>query len=120
RGESPGSPLFLMNLRALFLLLLLSSLPAAAQVLYAVEPLEIRPAGEDYAPVLLNGDLVITSVRPRAQAIAYTASGSHLPLADLYQVPLREGRPGTPQLMEGSLCSRYNDGPAAFTAGGDT
>ena len=109
-----------MSNRYLFLLLVFSAFPAAAQVLYSVEPLNIRPAGEDYAPTLVDSNLVITSIRPRVQAIAYTTSGSDLPLADLYHVRLRDGKPGKPRLMEGALCTKYNDGPASFTAAGDT
>ena len=109
-----------MSNRYVFLLLVFSAFPAVAQVLYTVEPLNIRPAGEDYAPTLVDSDLVITSIRPRVQAIAYTTSGSDLPLADLYHVRLRDGKPGKPRLMEGALCTKYNDGPASFTAGGDT
>lgn len=109
-----------MLARYLFLLLLLSAFPAASQVLYMVEPLDIRPAGEDYAPTLVDSNLVITSIRQRAQAIAYTAAGSDLPWADLYLVPLSSGKPGTPRLMDGTLCTPFNDGPAAFTASGDT
>lgn len=107
--------------RSLTLLLLLATaLSGSAQVVYSVEPLNIRPAGEDYAPTLVDSNLVITSIRPRAQAIAYTGASSDLPLADLYLVPLRDGKPGTPQLMDGPLCTKYNDGPATFTAKGDT
>ncbi len=109
-----------MRTRYLLPFLLFGAFPAAAQVLYTVEPLDIRPAGEDYAPTLVDSNLVITSIRQRAQALAYTGAGSELPLADLYLIPLRNGKPGTPRLMEGSLCTKYNDGPAAFTASSDT
>lgn len=99
-----------MLARYLFLLLLLSAFPAASQVLYMVEPLDIRPVYEDYAPTLVDSNLVIASIRQRAQAIAYTAAGSDLPWADLYLVPLRSGKPGTPRLMDGTLCTPFNDG----------
>ncbi len=103
-----------------FLLLAFLALPGQAQVTYTVEALNIRPTGEDYAPILVDSILVFTSVRAREQAIAYTDATSKKPLADLYSVKLRGGKPGTPSLMDGSLCSKFNDGPAAFTAKGDT
>jgi outer membrane protein OmpA-like peptidoglycan-associated protein len=90
------------------------------QVAYTVEALDIRPAGSDFAPVLVDSSLVFASIRARAQAIAYTDPGTHKPLADLYRVRLHSGRPGHPRLMDGTLCSRFNDGPAAFSPSGDT
>lgn len=96
------------------------ALHGQAQSVYTVDPLDIRPAGEDFAPVLVDGSLVITSIRTRAQAIAYTGAGSGKPLADLYRIALRDGKPGHPQLLDGTLCSKYNDGPATFSSSGDT
>ena len=109
-----------MKARSLSALLQLIAFPVAAQVLYTVEPLNIRPVGEDYAPTLVDSNLVITSIRPRVQAISYSTSGSDMPLADLYRIRLRDGKAGKPSLMDGSLCTKYNDGPASFTASGDT
>lgn len=103
-----------------FLLLAALTLHGQAQVTYTVEALNLRPAGEDYAPTLVDSILVFTSVRARDQAIAYTDAKTNKPLADLYSVKFRGGKPETPSLMDGSLCSKYNDGPAAFTASGDT
>lgn len=108
-----------MKFPLVLILSLSGAFNASAQVLYSVARLDIRPSGEDYAPTLLDSNLVITSIRDRVQAIAYT-NGSDLPLADLYKVRLRDGKPGQPRLMEGTLCTKFNDGPAAFTPGGDT
>jgi outer membrane protein OmpA-like peptidoglycan-associated protein/Tol biopolymer transport system component len=102
------------------LLLGLAALQGQAQVMYDVEALDIRPAGEDFAPTLVDSGLVITSIRPRAQAIAYTDAATNKPLADLYTVSVHDGKPGHPHLLDGTLCSKFNDGPAAFTPGGDT
>lgn len=91
-----------------------------AQVVYDVTPLDIRPAGSDFAPVLVDSSLVFASIRARAQAISYTDPGTHKPLADLYRITLHGGKPGHPRLMDGSLCTRLNDGPATFSPTGDT
>lgn len=105
---------------ASFLLLTAIAFHGQAQVTYSVESLDIRPVGEDYAPTLVDSSLVFTSIRPREQAVAYTDAKTDKPLADIYSVKLRNGKPGTPRLMDGTLCSKYNDGPATFTASGDT
>jgi len=105
------------------ILLFLTALTAAhgiGQVVYTVDPLDIRPAGIDFAPVLTDSSLVFASIRARTQAISYTDPGTQKPLADLYRIKLHDGKPGHPQLMDGTLCSRFNDGPATFSPSGDT
>lgn len=104
----------------LLLVLLFQGLTGLGQVTLDVEPLDIRPAGEDFAPVLTDSGLVFTSIRARAQAITYTDAITEQPLADLYHVRLKNGKPGHPRLLDGSLCSPFNDGPAAFSPSGDT
>lgn len=93
---------------------------ASAQSGWKVEALDIRPAGDDFAPALVDSNLVITSIRQRAQAVAYTNAETGTPLADLYRVRMRNGKPGRPQLMEGGVNTPLNDGPASFSPGGDT
>lgn len=93
---------------------------ATAQSAWKVEPVDIRPAGDDFAPALQDSNLVFSSVRPRAQVVTYTDASNGMPLADLYRVRLHNGLPGRPQLMDGRLNSLLNDGPASFSPGGDT
>lgn len=93
---------------------------AFAQPAWTVEPLDIRPAGDDFAPVLLDSYLVITSIRERPQVLSYTNADNGRPLADLYKVRLNAGKPGRPVLMDGGVNSPWNDGPASFSPGGDT
>jgi outer membrane protein OmpA-like peptidoglycan-associated protein len=108
----------LRSILAPFLLVL--CVHAGAQSTWAVEALDIRPAGDDFAPVMRDSTLVITSVRERSQAVAYTNAETNKPLADLYEVRLHGQRPGRPRLMDGNLCTPWNDGPASFSPGGDT
>lgn len=91
-----------------------------AQSAWSVSALGIKPSGDDFAPVLLDSNLVIASIRERAQAVAYTDPATDKPLSDLYEVRLRNGKPGHPRLMDGSLSTPYNDGPADFSPSGDT
>lgn len=100
--------------------LLAASLHAAGQSAWTVEEAGIAPAGDDFAPVLMDSNLVFTSVRDRPQAIAYTDASTGKPLSDLYQAPIHGGKPGRPQLMGGTLSTPWNDGPASFSPGGDT
>lgn len=91
-----------------------------AQSTWTVEPLDIRPAGDDFGPALRDSSLVMASVRERAQAVAYTDARTGTPLADLYEVPMDNGKAGHPRMMDGTLSTPLNDGPASFSAGGDT
>jgi outer membrane protein OmpA-like peptidoglycan-associated protein len=99
---------------------LVAMLPAAGQSTWSVEALDIRPAGDDFGPALVDSGLVITSVRERAQAVAYTDARTGTPLADLYMITLTNGQAGHPRLLDGSLSTPLNDGPASFSPGGDT
>lgn len=93
---------------------------ASAQSAWKAEALDIRPAGDDFAPVLVDSNLVFTSIRERAQVVAYTNTETGTPLADLYNVRLRNGKAGRPALMDGAVNTPWNDGPASFSPGGDT
>lgn len=102
------------------LLLVLHAAACAAQDIYTAVRLDIRPEADDFAPVLIDSGFVMTSLRTRDQAIEYTDETTGAPLADLYTVRLRNGKPGRPRLLDGTLCTPLNDGPAAFADSGST
>lgn len=104
----------------LSLLLLTGTAACLAQDIYTVTKLDLRPEADDFAPVLVDSGFVMTSLRARDQAIEYTDANTGAPLADLYAVQFHNGRPGRPRLIDGTLCSPLNDGPAAFTDLGAT
>lgn len=107
-------------LRYIILPSILTALFAGAQPVIEVTPLDIRPAGEDYAPCFLDSGIVMSSVRETSTAIGYLDSKSGKVLSDLYWLPMNNGRPGTPVLFSASLTTPVNDGPAAFTRDGRT
>lgn len=104
----------------ILLLLISASASAKGQHIYAVEELGIRPKGDDFAPVLTANGFIMTSVREQPHIIAYTQAGSGKPMTDLYEVSIQNGVPGKPQPLGKTINTRMNDGPAAFTASGDT
>ena len=97
-----------------FLLLAALTLHGQAQVTYTVEALNLRPAGEDYAPTLVDSILVFTSVRARDQAIAYTDANTNKPLADLYSASLS----AMPRLPLAALRVKQIVSPLAVNAAG--
>jgi outer membrane protein OmpA-like peptidoglycan-associated protein len=101
-------------------LLSFSALAATAQVVHEVRPLGIRPAGEDYAPLFMDSGFVMCSVRENSSLIGFVDAETGKPLSDLYWVPVREGRTGTPVLFSANLATPVNEGPASFTDGGRT
>ncbi|MBK9148436.1 MAG: OmpA family protein [Flavobacteriales bacterium] len=106
---------------ALPLLFALSAgLPLSGQLIYEVSPLAISPAGEDYAPVILDSGFVMCSVRDNAAFVGFVDAESGKPLSDLYYVPLESGKAGAPVLFSQNLSTPVNEGPASFTDAGRT
>ncbi len=103
----------------IILLLCLSSI-VGAQEIYEVVPIDVRPAGEDYAPVFLDSGFVMCSHRDQGGLVNIADARTNKPLANMYWVPLRDGTAGTPALFSAQLASPVNDGPAAFTDNGRT
>ncbi|MGV9011834.1 MAG: PKD domain-containing protein [Flavobacteriales bacterium] len=101
-------------------ILSVAALVAQGQVTWSVEPLNIKPVGDDFAPVLMDSTLYFTSVRDRVQVVAYTDAATNKPLADLYSADVRSGKPGHVRLVDGTLCTPLNDGPASFSPSGET
>ena len=99
--------------------LLLAS-PLAAQEIFEVTALNIRPVGEDYSPVFLDSGFVMCSIREVAGAVGFTDEETNKPLSDLYWVPFKDGALGLPVLFSASLATPVNEGPAAFTNSGRT
>jgi outer membrane protein OmpA-like peptidoglycan-associated protein len=92
----------------------------SAQEIIEVTPMDIRPVGEDYAPVPLDSGFVMCSVRETQSTVDVRDASTHKPLSDLYWVPFREGRAETPVLFSSMLTTPVNEGPATFTNGGTT
>ncbi|MFZ1659078.1 MAG: PKD domain-containing protein [Flavobacteriales bacterium] len=101
-------------------ILALFALVAHGQAQWSVEPLNIKPAGDDFAPVLVDSTLYFTSIRDRVQVVSYTDAATNKPLADLYSVDVRNARPGHVRMLDGALSTPLNDGPASFSPSGDT
>lgn len=107
--------------RAAPLLFALLSWPSAdAQLIHEVHRVEISPGGEDYAPVFMDSGFVMCSVRENAALVGFVDAESGKPLSDLYWVPYREGRAGSPVLFSQNLATPVNEGPASFADGGTT
>jgi outer membrane protein OmpA-like peptidoglycan-associated protein len=109
-----------MRITFILLLATASCLTGSAQVIHEVTLLDIRPSGEDYAPVFLDSGFVMCSVREAPGAITVTDAETAKPLSDLYWVPYENGKTGTPVLFSAELASIVNEGPATFTDGGAT
>lgn len=92
----------------------------AAQEIHEVRLLDIRPVGEDYAPVPHGDGFVMCSIREEGAAIDFRDAVTGKPLSDLYLVPFTDGRPGVPRLFSPALATPVNEGPAAFFPDGRT
>ncbi len=106
--------------RSIITFMLLLASPLAAQEIFEVTALNIRPAGEDYSPVFLDSGFVMCSNREVAGTIGFTDDATNKPLSDLYWVPYKDGALGLPVLFSASLNTPVNEGPAAFTDAGRT
>lgn len=104
--------------RTIIILLILAAFaPLKAQDHLEVSKLEIKPAGEDYAPVLMDSTIVFASVREHAGLVSIQNQYTGKPTSNLYQVPLSGGHA---HLLSATLSSPVNEGPAAFTDHGRT
>ncbi|MBK6754812.1 MAG: OmpA family protein [Flavobacteriales bacterium] len=92
-------------------------MPGSAQVTYEVRPAGIRPAGEDYAPSLMDSTLVFCSLRFADQVVRVEQADTEKPLSDLYSVPYASAAT-VPAVPLGALNTVLNDGPATFAADG--
>lgn len=101
-------------------ILVLLGLAVQAQEVFEVNRVNIEPVGEDYSPVPLDGGFVMSSVRESQTAISFRDVSTAKPLSDLYWVPYKNGKTGTPVLFSSALTTPVNEGPAAFRAGGRT
>lgn len=101
-------------------LLTLALAPSMAQEVFELTPIRTSPAGEDYAPVPMDSGFVMCSVRETQNAIAYRDGRTAKPLSDLYWVPYRDGRAGTPVLFSQTLTTAVNEGPSSFANEGRT
>ncbi|MFZ1694899.1 MAG: PKD domain-containing protein [Flavobacteriales bacterium] len=107
--------------RALPLLFLANAaLSGRAQQILEVHPIGINPAGEDYAPVVLDSGFVMCSVRDNAALIGFVDAESGKSLSDLYFVPFAHSKAGAPVLFSQNLCTPVNEGPASFADQGRT
>ena len=105
--------------RLSLLLLLLSPLPLTAQVIHEVTPLELGVNVEDYAPVPVDAGFIMCSLRESGGAIDVKDARTGKPFSDIYFVPLNEQTPGRPVLFSGNITTPVNEGPAAFSKGGN-
>ncbi len=101
-------------------LLALASAPSMAQEIFELTPIRTSPAGEDYAPVPMDSGFVMCSVRETQSTIAYRDGQTAKPLSDLFWVPYRDGRAGTPVLFSQTLATAVNEGPSSFANEGRT
>ena len=100
---------------------LIAALRLAAQgEVYTVRPLDIKPAGIDFAPVIVDSSLVFCSLRERDQIVGYTSEETGNPLCDMYRMRIRSGVPGKPFPYGEAINTEVNDGPAAFMDNGRT
>ncbi|MBK9177761.1 MAG: OmpA family protein [Flavobacteriales bacterium] len=96
----------------------LAAVAANGQEHYEVRQLDIRPSGEDYAPVAMDSGFVMCSIRENASLVGFTDAETGKPLSDLYWVPFKDGRTGTPVLFSANLATPVNEGPASFAENG--
>jgi outer membrane protein OmpA-like peptidoglycan-associated protein len=101
-------------------ILLLNALLASAQESYVVTPVDLNPAGQDYAPVLVDSTVVMCSLRERDGLVSYRSADTEDPFSDLYTFTWNGERASTPRLLSEALATPLNDGPAAFSMGGKT
>lgn len=105
----------------LLALSLFAALRLAAQgEVYSVRSLDIKPAGIDFAPVIVDSSLMFCSLRERDQLVGYTSEETGNPLCDIYRMRIRNGVPGKPFPFGDAINTEVNDGPATFTDQGHT
>lgn len=109
-----------MRRHLLLPLLALSALIARAQESYVVAPVDLTPAGHDYAPVLRDSTVVMCSLREREGLVSYRDAVTDDPFSDLYAFTWDGEHASTPKLLGEELTTPFNDGPAAFSMGGNT
>jgi outer membrane protein OmpA-like peptidoglycan-associated protein/Tol biopolymer transport system component len=95
-------------------------LQAMGQEYHVVEPLQIRPGGEDYAPVPVEGGFVMASAREGLSVIEYRDAETGAYMSNLYFVPFDGSKAGNPRLFSEALHTRVNEGPATFSPDGHT
>ncbi|MCB0790211.1 MAG: OmpA family protein [Flavobacteriales bacterium] len=88
---------------------------AIGQSGYLVERAQLEPSSEDYAPVLLDSNLVFCSIRERPGAVRVVQADTDEPLADLYMARYPDNGPSNCSLLSEGLASPFNDGPATFS-----
>ncbi|MCB9179724.1 MAG: PD40 domain-containing protein, partial [Flavobacteriales bacterium] len=94
---------------------LLLAVCAKGQWTYEVEHAAIGPAAEDYAPVLLDSNLVFCSLRDRPGMVHVVQADNDKPLSDLYIARYPDHGPTNCELLSEVLASPLNDGPATFS-----
>lgn len=94
-------------------LLLLGS-PLAAQEYYEVSPLNIRPLGEDFAPVRHGEGIVFCGIRETGGLIDVKDERTGKPLADMYIAKDLSGTDVKAEIFSPELNTAVNDGPATF------
>ena len=104
-----------MRNHTLFLSLFAALRLAAQGEVYSVRSLDIKPAGIDFAPVIVDSSLVFCSLRERDQLVGYTSEETGNPLCDIYRMRIRNGVPGKPFPFGEAINTEVNDGPATFT-----
>jgi len=107
-----------MRLSTVIAFIVIAALTAQGQYIHEVNRVEIRPSGEDYAPCWLDSGFVMSSVRDNAAMVGFVDAETGKPLSDLYWVPFKDGRAGTPVLFSQNLATPVNEGPASFTENG--
>lgn len=106
--------------KACSILLLILATFAGAQESYVVEPVDFTPAGQDFAPVLVDSMVVMCSLRERDGLVSYRNAETGDPFSDLYSFQWDGRRATSPALFSEALASPINDGPAAFCMSGTT
>lgn len=108
-------------MRTLLLTLLCTvALAGRAQVSYEVTPVDLTPAGHDYAPVLRDSAVVMCSLREREGMVSYRNAETDDPFSDLYTFTWDGRNASTPKLLSEALTTPLNDGPASFSMDGHT
>jgi outer membrane protein OmpA-like peptidoglycan-associated protein/tetratricopeptide (TPR) repeat protein len=86
---------------------------------YEITRLDINTTDSDFGTAMYNDGIVFSSNRPRTGMVERTHTWTEKPFLTLYHARGKEKAFRAPEVFDGSLQTKYNDGPVCFNKKGD-
>ncbi|MBI1192451.1 MAG: OmpA family protein [Bacteroidetes bacterium] len=87
---------------------------------YTIANLDINSAEQDFGPAYYMGGVVFASTRENISGIARRYNWNNKPFLDLYTANVLDKQLSSPLPFLPSINKKYHEGPASFTADGNT